>query len=87
MPSLRCSYAMAGGSSIRAPLHLQLGLCWDSQPRLPSSEAQSHAGRWQYSVSMPTVAGVGLAPLAQWIVVPLLLVAVSRAASSRDPTA
>lgn len=35
------------------------------------------SGRWRYSASMPTVAGVGLLPLAQWTVVPLLLVAIA----------
>ena len=44
------------------------------------------SGRWRYSASMPTIAGVGLLPLVQWIVVPLLLVAVARAASSRVKT-
>jgi hypothetical protein len=29
-------------------------------------------GRWAYGPSMPRVLGVGLAPLAQWLVVPLL---------------
>jgi hypothetical protein len=29
-------------------------------------------GAWAYTEAMPTVAGVGLAPLLQWIVVPLL---------------
>lgn len=29
-------------------------------------------GRWNYADVMPTVAGVGLSPLAQWIVVPSL---------------
>ena len=38
------------------------------------------SGRWQYSASMPVVAGVGLVPLAQWIIIPLLIVAVARAA-------
>lgn len=29
-------------------------------------------GRWSYGAAMPRVAGVGLAPLAQWVVVPIL---------------
>jgi len=29
-------------------------------------------GSWAYAETMPTVAGIGLAPLAQWVVVPAL---------------
>lgn len=45
------------------------------------------AGRWRYAPDMPTIAGIGLSPLLQWIVVPLLIVAVARPviASSRLP--
>ena len=35
-------------------------------------------GRWRYAATMPTIVGVGLSPLLQWIVVPLLIVAVAR---------
>ena len=30
-------------------------------------------GRWSYSAAMPRVLGVGLAPLAQWIIVPIVI--------------
>ena len=36
-------------------------------------------GRWQYGPGMPTIAGIGLSPLLQWIVVPLLIAAAARA--------
>ena len=35
-------------------------------------------GRWRYAPDMPTITGIGLSPLLQWIVVPLLLIAVAR---------
>lgn len=35
-------------------------------------------GRWSYHASMPRVAGVGLAPLAQWLIVPLLILWTAR---------
>jgi hypothetical protein len=35
-------------------------------------------GRWRYAPDMPTIAGIGLSPLLQWIVVPLLIIAVAR---------
>jgi hypothetical protein len=35
-------------------------------------------GRWRYAAGMATIAGVGVSPLLQWIVVPLVLVAVAR---------
>lgn len=35
-------------------------------------------GRWRYAASMPTIGSVGLSPLLQWIVVPLLIAAVAR---------
>ena len=33
---------------------------------------------WSYAASMPLVAGIGLAPLMQWIVVPVLMIIVIR---------
>lgn len=36
------------------------------------------AGRWQYREAMPTIAGIGLSPLVQWIVVPAAIIAVAR---------
>lgn len=35
-------------------------------------------GRWQYREAMPTIAGIGLSPLLQWIVVPAAIVVVVR---------
>lgn len=35
-------------------------------------------GRWRYEASMPTFGGVGVSPLLQWIVVPLLIAAAAR---------
>jgi hypothetical protein len=34
-------------------------------------------GRWTYSGLMPTVAGVGIVPLAQWVVVPAAIVVIA----------
>lgn len=36
------------------------------------------AGRWRYAATMPTIAGIGLSPLLQWIFVPLLIAAAAR---------
>ena len=36
------------------------------------------AGAWSYNASMPIVGGIGLAPLAQWLVVPALTIALLR---------
>jgi len=35
-------------------------------------------GRWRYAATMPTIGGVGLSPLLQWLVVPLLIAAAAR---------
>ena len=35
-------------------------------------------GRWSYGPAMPRVAGIGLAPLLQWVVVPVLTLWVAR---------
>lgn len=35
-------------------------------------------GRWQYREAMPTIAGIGLTPLLQWIVVPAAILVVVR---------
>ncbi len=35
-------------------------------------------GRWTYSARMPVVLGVGLAPLAQWLILPPLVLALAR---------
>lgn len=36
------------------------------------------AGRWQYREAMPTIAGVGLTPLLQWVVIPAALLLLAR---------
>lgn len=36
------------------------------------------AGAWSYAASMPLVAGIGLSPLMQWIVVPVLMISMIR---------
>lgn len=35
-------------------------------------------GRWRYAPTMPTIGGIGLSPLLQWIVLPLLIAAAAR---------
>jgi hypothetical protein len=37
-------------------------------------------GRWEYGEAMPIIAGIGLTPLLQWIVVPTLILAIVRRA-------
>jgi hypothetical protein len=43
------------------------------------------AGSWSYAPEMPTLLGVGLAPLLQWMLVPLLVVATLHCGDSRAP--
>jgi len=40
-------------------------------------------GRWRYQEAMPTIAGIGLSPVVQWLVVPLAIAGVSRAVTRR----
>ena len=40
-------------------------------------------GRWHYTDAMPTIAGIGLTPLLQWIVVPAATLAIVRLAVVR----
>ena len=35
-------------------------------------------GSWEYADAMPTLLGIGVAPLAQWILVPVLLLVIAR---------
>lgn len=39
-------------------------------------------GAWSYALEMPTVYGIGLSPLMQWLVIPPLLIAADRALSA-----
>jgi hypothetical protein len=39
-------------------------------------------GQWQYTTDMPTVLGVGISPLLQWTVIPIILVPILRWACS-----
>ena len=42
------------------------------------------SGRWQYGSAMPTLFGIGLLPVLQWLIVPTVtLIAVRRIAKSR----
>lgn len=36
------------------------------------------AGGWAYAPSMPTIGGIGLTPLLQWLVMPVLLIVLTR---------
>ena len=40
-------------------------------------------GRWHYTDAMPTIAGIGVAPLLQWIIVPAATLAIVRLAVVR----
>ncbi len=40
-------------------------------------------GRWEYASSMATVAGIGIAPLLQWTLIPLALIALARTLAGR----
>lgn len=39
------------------------------------------AGHWQYREAMPTIAGIGLTPLLQWIVIPAMILLIVRRAT------
>ena len=41
------------------------------------------AGRWKYAPEMPAIGGIGLAPLLQWVVVPIAIAAVVRVVARR----
>lgn len=41
------------------------------------------AGGWQYGEAMPVIGGIGLAPLMQWVIVPVLVVLLSRSRMRR----
>ena len=45
----------------------------------------SAEGRWQYREAMPTIAGIGLTPLLQWIVIPAVLLFVIRRVTRTAP--
>ena len=36
------------------------------------------SGRWRYEEAMPTIAGIGVTPLAQWIIVPAVIAWLAR---------
>jgi hypothetical protein len=40
-------------------------------------------GRWEYAPSMVTIAGIGIAPLLQWTLIPIALIALARALAGR----
>lgn len=44
------------------------------------------AHTWAYAPGMPTIFGIGLSPLAQWLIVPALLVLVLRRRASGAPS-
>ena len=43
------------------------------------------AGNWAYTASMPTIFGIGVSPLLQWLIVPLLLVLAYRRFGPGEP--
>lgn len=40
-------------------------------------------GRWKYAREMPAIGGIGLAPLLQWIVIPIAIVGIVRLVAKR----
>ncbi len=44
------------------------------------------AGNWAYTAAMPTVAGIGLTPLLQWFIVPVLMILLVRHWARSSPT-
>lgn len=43
-------------------------------------------GRWQYRDAMPTIAGIGLSPLLQWIIIPAAIVFIVRRVTRGIPS-
>ena len=43
-------------------------------------------GAWAYQPAMPLVAGIGLTPLLQWLIVPLLMILILRRMMRHSPT-
>jgi len=41
-------------------------------------------GSWAYAQAMPVVAGIGLSPLLQWVLVPLVVLCTVRYSMSRS---
>ncbi len=44
------------------------------------------AGNWAYTAAMPLVAGIGLAPLLQWFIVPVAMILILRRMARNSPT-
>lgn len=44
------------------------------------------AGNWAYTAAMPLVAGIGLAPLLQWFIVPVTMILMLRRVARNSPT-
>lgn len=61
-------------SSLPIAVYLPLGLV----VTVAIERSALATGRWRYTPDMPTIAGIGLSPLLQWIVVPLLILAAAR---------
>ena len=43
-------------------------------------------GAWAYTAAMPLVAGLGLAPLFQWLIVPVAMILILRRVARNSPT-
>lgn len=43
------------------------------------------AGNWAYTAAMPLVAGLGLAPLLQWLIVPVAMILIVRRLGRNSP--
>ncbi|MGZ5492759.1 MAG: hypothetical protein ACXW3E_04400 [Thermoanaerobaculia bacterium] len=43
------------------------------------------SGRWRYEEAMPTIAGIGVMPLAQWIIVPAVIAWLARWRATSPP--
>lgn len=86
------SFALAAavGRSLRWPVHRQYGLPAAIFILAGLTITAGYeifalsSGRWRYSDEMPAVGGVGLLPLLQWLLVPLVELAVMRRVWKRE---
>jgi hypothetical protein len=74
MISRRWNWPVRGGFTVTSAIFVATGL----MITVLYERWAIDSGRWSYDLRMPTIFGVGLSPLLQWVIVPLIGLAIYR---------
>ena len=78
----RTRYWISKGSGLAVVVFVSLGLAYTAWSEWFNTSIRL---TWSYSPTMPTVFGIGLSPLLQWVIIPLILLLLMKKTATPTP--